>query len=246
MAEPQGSELLARAQAGDDSAFEALVAAWRPELWAYLLRATGSTEAAHDLLQETLLLAWRGLAGFRGEAQLRTWLFRIARNRLISTRLRQQRPAPLSLEALAGEAHGGHELEDERPDLAEVFARSEFAQFLIEEARRCCEPNEFLTLMLAYRGLEVREIAGILRLSENHVRVLTFRARGKLLFHLFLNYPDALGGRGALEAALAQAELSEPERALFRQAILGGDPPRRSLERLRAVCLKVARHLPGV
>lgn len=246
MAEPPGSELLARAQAGDDTAFEALIATWRPELWAYFLRATGSTEAARDLLQETLLLAWRGLGGFRGEAQLRTWLFRIARNRLVSVRRRQQGPSPLSLDALAEEALGGHEPEDERPDLAEIFARSEFAQFLIGEARRCCEPNEFLALMLAYRGLEVREIAALLRLGENHVRVLTFRARGKLLSHLFLNYPDALGGRGALEAALAQADLSEAERALFRQAILDGRPPRRSLERLRAVCLKVARHLRGV
>ncbi|MBI3909698.1 MAG: sigma-70 family RNA polymerase sigma factor [Armatimonadetes bacterium] len=242
------TDLIDRARAGDARAFEALVAGARADLWAFFLRATRCPELARDLLQETLLLAWQGLAGYRAEAQLRTWLFRIARNRLISFRRQQPALPPLSLDALATDEVSPHEPGDPGPLLADVFVRTEFAHFLIEAAHECCETHEYLALMLAYRGLEVREIADMLRLRENHVRVLTFRARGKLLAHLFRDYPDAVGGAEELAEAFscAAGEMTPAEAAVFRQTVLERRPPCRSVERLRAACLKVARYLRGL
>jgi RNA polymerase sigma-70 factor (ECF subfamily) len=62
----------------DDAAFGELVAPHRRELRAYCYRMAGSLADADDLLQETMLRAWRGISSFEGRASLRTWLFRVA------------------------------------------------------------------------------------------------------------------------------------------------------------------------
>jgi len=68
---------LAAARRGDPSAFDALVAPYRRELRAFCYRMAGSLDDADDLLQESLLRAWRGLSGFEGRASVRTWLYRV-------------------------------------------------------------------------------------------------------------------------------------------------------------------------
>jgi RNA polymerase sigma-70 factor (TIGR02960 family) len=86
------ADLLAAARRGDSSAFEGLVARFRRELFAHCYRMLGSVHDAEDALQESLLAAWRGLAGFEGRSSLRPWLYRIATNaciRLISRRPRR-------------------------------------------------------------------------------------------------------------------------------------------------------------
>jgi RNA polymerase sigma-70 factor (TIGR02960 family) len=80
------------ARRGDSAAFEALVAPYRRELLAHGYRMLGSVHDAEDALQESLLAAWRGLAGFEGRSSLRAWLYRICTNaclRLSSQRLRR-------------------------------------------------------------------------------------------------------------------------------------------------------------
>ena len=62
----------------DADAFRALVAPHERELRALCYRMAGSLAEADDLLQETLIRAWRGLPGFEGRASLRTWLYRVA------------------------------------------------------------------------------------------------------------------------------------------------------------------------
>jgi RNA polymerase sigma-70 factor (ECF subfamily) len=84
---------LARAQRGDEQAFEALTEPHRRELQLHCYRILGSLQDAEDLLQETLLAAWRGLEQFEGRSSLRTWLYTIATNRCLNAlRERQRRP----------------------------------------------------------------------------------------------------------------------------------------------------------
>jgi RNA polymerase sigma-70 factor, ECF subfamily len=68
---------VAAARHGDAGAFEALVAPYRRELRAFCYKMAGSIDDADDLLQEGLLRAWRGLAGFEGRASVRSWLYRV-------------------------------------------------------------------------------------------------------------------------------------------------------------------------
>ena len=79
------ADLTARARAGDQEAFRKLVEPYRHELQVHCYRILGSAQDAEDALQETLLAAWRGLAGFEERASVRTWLYRIATSRCLNT-----------------------------------------------------------------------------------------------------------------------------------------------------------------
>ena len=86
--------LLSKARAGDEWAFRELTDPFRRELQLHCYRILGSLQDAEDMLQETLLAAWRGLDEFQGRASLRTWLYRIATNRCLNLlRSNARRPA---------------------------------------------------------------------------------------------------------------------------------------------------------
>jgi RNA polymerase sigma-70 factor (ECF subfamily) len=86
-------QTLARARAGDEDAFRELTDPYQRELQVHIYRIVGSAQDAEDLLQETLLGAWRGLEQFEGRASVRAWLYRIATNRsLDALRARRRRP----------------------------------------------------------------------------------------------------------------------------------------------------------
>jgi len=72
--------VLEAARGGDEDAFRRLVEPHRRELHAHCYRMLGSLQDTEDVLQETLLRAWRGLSGFRAGNPLRPWLYRIATN----------------------------------------------------------------------------------------------------------------------------------------------------------------------
>jgi RNA polymerase sigma-70 factor (TIGR02960 family) len=88
------TDLVARARAGDAEAFRELTEPNRRELQVHCYRMLGSFQDAEDALQDTLLAAWQGLAGFEGRASIRTWLYRIATNRCLNAlRAGGRRPA---------------------------------------------------------------------------------------------------------------------------------------------------------
>ena len=85
--------LAASAVRGDGPAFEALIVRYQQRVFRLACRLTCETDAA-DIVQDTFLHAYRGLAAFRGQAKFSTWLYRIATNAsLMSRRTRARRPA---------------------------------------------------------------------------------------------------------------------------------------------------------
>ncbi|HEX5833787.1 MAG TPA: sigma-70 family RNA polymerase sigma factor, partial [Pyrinomonadaceae bacterium] len=74
------AQFVERLKGGDAAAFEVLVNERSGEIYGLLFRLTESTEEARDLTQETFLRAFQSIGHFRGESDLRTWIYRIAIN----------------------------------------------------------------------------------------------------------------------------------------------------------------------
>ena len=87
------TDLIERAQSGDDGAFGELIAPYRRELQVHCYRMLGSLQDAEDVLQETLLAAWQDLPGMEHRSSLRTWLYQIATHRCLNA-LRSARRRP--------------------------------------------------------------------------------------------------------------------------------------------------------
>ena len=84
MAEPDDSDWIAGARAGDHAAFERLYRAHVGRVYGLCLRMTGHPQTAEDLTQETFVNAWRSLNGFEGRSGVGTWLHRIAVNAVLA------------------------------------------------------------------------------------------------------------------------------------------------------------------
>jgi len=85
---PSDRDLLVAARAGDARSLEALLSRHEQQIFRFGLRMCGNVDDARDVLQETLLAAFRGLHEFRGDAQLSTWLYQIARSFCLKSRRR--------------------------------------------------------------------------------------------------------------------------------------------------------------
>jgi RNA polymerase sigma-70 factor, ECF subfamily len=85
------ADLIDLAVAGDQEAFRQLVAPFERELKVHCYRMLGSFADAEAALQDALLAAWQGLAGFEGRASVRTWLYRVATSRCLNARRSAQR-----------------------------------------------------------------------------------------------------------------------------------------------------------
>lgn len=91
--EEQAALMQRVAGGGDRTAFAALYGYFAPRLKAYMMRLGAADDAAEDLAQETLVLAWRRAVTFdAAQASVATWLFTIARNRRIDRLRRERRP----------------------------------------------------------------------------------------------------------------------------------------------------------
>ena len=95
------TDLITRAQAGDEEAFRELIGPYRSELQVHCYRILGSVQDAEDALQEALLSAWQGLGGFEGRASVRTWLYRVTTSRCLNA-LRSGRRRPRASPAARG------------------------------------------------------------------------------------------------------------------------------------------------
>ena len=192
------ADLISRARAGDNEAFQALAEPHRRELLVHCYRMLGSFQDAEDALQDTLLAAWQGLAGFQARASLRTWLYRIATNRCLnarrSTRRRQakewdvpgiQPPEPTRLgevvwlEPLPDEFLGT--AIDQLPGPEARYEQTESISLAFVTALQVLPPRQLAVLVLRdVLGFRAVEVAEMLDATTDSVNSALKRARASL------------------------------------------------------------------
>ncbi len=86
-------KLIRESLAGDREAYKKLVIRYQQLIFATIIKIVGDYQDAEDVTQETFLKAYQALAGFRGDAKLSTWLVRMATNKALDYRRKQQRLA---------------------------------------------------------------------------------------------------------------------------------------------------------
>lgn len=175
--------LAARAAAGDETAFEDLVARYQDRVFRLACRLTGNDGEAADVLQETFLQLYRKLASFRGESRFGTWLYRIATNAaLMQRRARARRPAePLDPYLPRFDASGQHAATPAELQVAaradELLDRDELAERAREGIERLPDMYREAFVLRDLEEMPTAEVAKVLGLEPAAVRQRVHRAR---------------------------------------------------------------------
>jgi RNA polymerase sigma-70 factor (ECF subfamily) len=171
------AELVRLAQAGDARAFEALIVKHQRRIARHVARYVRRAADVEDVVQESFIRAYRGLASFRGESGFYTWLYRIATNAAMSFVKRTRGPV---LQDDLGEERGDGPFEPGVSD-GENPERTLMAKQISETVERALArlQPELAEALLLYEveGKPYREIAKMLSIPIGTVRTRIFRAR---------------------------------------------------------------------
>lgn len=170
-------ELLEKARGGDAGAIDELLRIHERSVYRFGLRMCGNEDAARDVLQETLLAAFKNLRGYRGDAALSTWLYQIARSFCMKQRrLTQGQPR----------THESTDAKEAREVPAPVSGQDERAHarqmaelIQVAMASLSAEAREVLVLR-DVEGLSAEESAEVLEISVPAVKSRLHRARAAL------------------------------------------------------------------
>jgi RNA polymerase sigma-70 factor, ECF subfamily len=222
---------LSRARAGDEDAFRELIDPYRGQLQLHCYRILGSVHEAEDLLQETLLAAWRGLARFDGRSSLRTWLYRIATNRCLNA-LRDKGRRPREVQTIAEPPEPTRRSEpmwlepypdalldtvaDTSPEPQARYELKEAVGLAFVTGLQHLPPRQRAVLVLRdVLGFRATEVAEMLQSSEAAVKAALQRARAALETRL----PTRDRERARLPHSARERELV----ARFADAVESGD-----------------------
>jgi RNA polymerase sigma-70 factor, ECF subfamily len=163
------------AKGGDLDAFESLVRAHTPVVYAHALRFFGDRFAAEDVVQEVWIKVYRSLSSFDDRARFSTWLYRVTRNTCLD-QVRAGKHRPIPVDAIDSPAAPG--------DLADQVALSAS----LEHAMRALPPEDRDALSsVALFDLSYAEAAQVLGVPVGTVKSRVFRARRTLSVTLGLH-----------------------------------------------------------
>jgi RNA polymerase sigma-70 factor (ECF subfamily) len=167
--------------------FQKIHETFRPKIHRYLTRLLGELEA-EDLTQEVFVRVSRALPTFRGESHLSTWLYRIATNAAID-RLRSPSFQRMAQQSLPDDSMEPGEVEvDDRnvwtgqktPSVEQQFVRQEMNECILGYVQKLPEKYRTVLVLSEFEGLSNKEMADILGMTLDTVKMRLHRARARL------------------------------------------------------------------
>lgn len=175
-------ELVRRAQAGDKEAFEELIRRHQNRVFAVASGILRRREDVEDISQQVFVKAYFSLKRFDQRAALSTWLYKITVNECWDL-LRKRKVRPLVYESdlseeqarqIAASDQGG----PPRPDASERLEARQQVEMLLDGLE---ERDRLMLILKEVEGFAIEEIAEVLNLNSNTVKVRLFRARRKIV-----------------------------------------------------------------
>ena len=176
-------KLIQEATAGAVLAFEVLVRRYQDRLYGFIYRWVNDHELALDLTQETFMKSWQGLRNFQGASSFYTWLFRIARNVIVSNvRQRAARPQIRGSIGSVTEGTSGGFGEPESPMLTpeQELVTREQKELLLAAVANLPEDYREVVILRDMQEHSYEDIAELLLVPVGTVRSRLHRARSLL------------------------------------------------------------------
>jgi len=188
-------ELVRRMQAGDRDAFRDLVERYQRDVYGLAYDLCGNHHDAEDLSQDVFIKAYRAIGGFRADAKLGSWLYRITMNAHIDGK--RKRPVQVvSIDAPAAGSEDGDmpvALPPARGAAPDSLAGAARFQEDVEHALDALSAQErTVFVMRHYHDMRIHEISSSLSIAEGTVKSLLFRSVRKLRDRL-ADYRDQVG-----------------------------------------------------
>lgn len=167
------THLVERAKQGEAIAFELIADEFRPALMSLAVRMLRNVDDAKDVVQETLIKAFRAIKDFDASRPLKPWLCRICSNCCVDAVRNRKRE---------GESLDAHEymLADPTQNLEDRAIRAMHQRLVIDAVSRLPEKYRKIVFMRHFRHMDVNEIADALRKPEGTIKSWLFRARALL------------------------------------------------------------------
>ena len=170
--------LVARAQAGDSRAFDALVLRYQHKLLKLIGRYVRDQDEAQDVAQESFLKAFRALPNFRGDSAFYTWLYRIAintaKNHLVSL---SRRPMDVDVDATEGTRYAVESKLTDQATPERLLVKSQIETTVASAIEDLPEELRIAISLRELEGLSYEEIAAAMDCPIGTVRSRIFRAR---------------------------------------------------------------------
>jgi len=174
------TDLIVRAQKGDESAFEELVYRYDRNVLSITIKYANNEDDAKDLYQEVFIRVYRGLKNFRFQSEFSTWLFRITTNVCLTYKSKSKEHLKVSIDKDFDDEENEFSLTKElvydgsSPE--EISSGTDIGE-MIKAAVDSLSSQQKMTFVLKhYEGYKIREIAEMLNCKEGTVKKYLFDA----------------------------------------------------------------------
>jgi RNA polymerase sigma-70 factor (ECF subfamily) len=173
------ADVMLRVSAGDDSAFNYLVEKYRRPMISFMYRMTHNQAVSEELAQEVFLRVYRSRQTYAASAKFTTWLYRIATNLAVNHArdTKHERPEnTVNIDEPDSETGMTVDVADSGLNAEQAILRRERMEAIRQRVEALPERQRMAVIMHKYQGLDYKQIAAVLKLSESATKSLLFRA----------------------------------------------------------------------